>query len=147
MSPAAPRPVTLVIHDTTVVTVDPSGGSLNPPIDKQTFKDRLKLMIRMSDNNAAGSIAHEFDTWDLDRADAPEDFGSSETPLANDQAEIDAMAHPAVVADANGAGTIEAYTVVHGRGADSEQAPVGDTEHPDAVAVQVLTFEQLIEHG
>jgi hypothetical protein len=30
-----------------------------PEIDKISFEDRLKLMVRMSDNNAAGSVAHD----------------------------------------------------------------------------------------
>lgn len=40
------------------------------------------------------------------------------------QAEIDAMPHPTVVEEANGAGTIEAYTVVHGRDGGPERGVV-----------------------
>jgi acetyl-CoA C-acetyltransferase len=40
------------------------------------------------------------------------------------QATVDALPHPAIVEEANGDGTIETYTIVHGRDGAPERAPV-----------------------
>jgi acetyl-CoA C-acetyltransferase len=40
------------------------------------------------------------------------------------QATVDALPHPTIAEEANGAGTIETYTIVHGRDGAPERAPV-----------------------
>ena len=88
---------------------------------------------------------------------APKEGDWHRPDMAADQRELDAMAHPELVAEPDGPATIETYTVLHGRDGQPEYAIVigrladgsrfiANTE-PDRSVLQAMTTTEMVGAG